>query len=122
LKTGLGNSPLMGDPISKEKRETQMGKLIEKNQWVWVVVQDPGGNEQFLGQHDQEKDESFIPTFLEKEEAQQGLTLMTREKGYRYEVQAILFEDLSRRAAENGFKVFILNGEGEILEKINSPC
>ena len=99
-----------------------MGKLVEKDQWVWVVVQDPGGNEQFLGQHDQEKNESFIPTFLEKEEAQQGFTLMTHEKGHKYEVQAILFEDLSRRAAENEFKVFILNSEGEILEKINSPC
>jgi len=99
-----------------------MGKLVEKDQWVWVVVQDPGGNEQFLGQHDQEKNESFIPTFLKKEEAQQGFTLMTHEKGHKYEVQAILFGDLSRRAAENEFKVFILNSEGEILEKINSPC
>ena len=99
-----------------------MGKLIEKDQWVWVVVQDPGGNEQFLGQHDQEKNESFIPTFLEKEEAQQGLTLMTHEKGHKYEVQAILFEDLSRRAADNGFMVFILNGSGEVLAKINCPC
>lgn len=99
-----------------------MGKLVEKDQWVWVVVQDPGGNEQFLGQHDQEKNESFIPTFLKKEAAQQGFTLMTHEKGHKYEVQAILFEDLSRRAAENEFKVFILNSEGEILEKINSPC
>ncbi|MBC8459942.1 MAG: hypothetical protein H8D67_18285 [Deltaproteobacteria bacterium] len=99
-----------------------MGKLVEKDQWVWVVVQDPGGNEQFLGQHDQEKNESFIPTFLEKEEAQQGFTLMTYEKGHKYEVQAILFEDLSRRAAENEFMIFILNSKGEILEKINSPC
>jgi len=99
-----------------------MGKLVEKDQWVWVVVQDPGGNEQFLGQHDQEKNESFIPTFLEKEEAQQGFTLMTHEKGHKYEVQAILFEDLSRRAAENGFMIFILNGSGEVLGKINCPC
>ena len=99
-----------------------MGKLVEKDQWVWVVVQDPGGNEQFLGQHDQEKNESFIPTFLEKEEAQQGFTLMTHEKGHKYEVQAILFEDLSHRAAENGFIILILNGSGEVLRKINCPC
>ena len=99
-----------------------MGKLVEKDQWVWVVIQDPSGNEQFLGQHDPEKDESFIPTFLKKEEAQQGLSLMALEKGHKYEVQAILLEDLSRHAAENKFMIFILNSEGEILEKINSPC
>jgi len=99
-----------------------MSKLIENDQWVWVVIQDPGGNEQFLGQHDQEKNESFIPTFLKKEDAQQGLALMTREKSCKYEVQAILFEDLSYRASENGFMIFILNSETEILEKINNPC
>lgn len=99
-----------------------MGRLVEKDQWVWVIIQDPGGNEQFLGQYDKEKDEHFIPTFLEKEDAQQGLSLMASEKGHKYEVQAILFADLSRSAAENGFMIFILNREGKILEKITMPC
>ena len=95
-----------------------MSKLIKEDQWVWVVVQDPGGNEEFLGQHDEERNESFIPTFLEKEEAEKSLTILPRAKGHKYEVQAILFEDLSLRAAENGFMIFILNGSGEILDKI----
>jgi hypothetical protein len=95
-----------------------MSNLIKKNQWVWVVIQDPGGNEQFLGQHDDEKNESFIPVFLEKDEAQQGLNFLVREKGLKYEVQAIQFYDLSQRAAEQGFVLFILNGSGEVLEKI----
>jgi hypothetical protein len=67
-----------------------MSKLIEKDQWVWVVIQDPGGVEQFLGQQDAKNDETFIPVFLEKEEAQQGLSL------------------------------FLLNGAGEVLEKIET--
>jgi hypothetical protein len=95
-----------------------MSNLIKKDQWVWVVIQDPGGNEQFLGQHDDEKNESFIPVFLEKDEAQQGLNFLVREKGLKYEVQAIQFYDLSQRAAEQGFVLFILNGSGEVLEKI----
>ena len=33
-----------------------MSKLIGKDQWVWVVVQDPGGDEQFLGQYDHRTD------------------------------------------------------------------
>ncbi len=97
-----------------------MSKLIKKDQWVWVVIQDPGGNEQFLGQHDTEKDVSFIPTFLEKEEAEEALELLPHEKGRKYEVQAIIFEDLSQRAAENGFDLFILNRAGEVLEKIKT--
>jgi hypothetical protein len=95
-----------------------MSKAIEKDQWVWVVIQDPGGVEQFLGQQDAKNDETFIPVFLEKEEAQQGLSFLVREKGLKYEVQAILYEDLSQRAGEYGFMLFLLNGAGEVLEKI----
>jgi len=80
-----------------------MSKLIEKDQWVWVVIQDPGGVEQFLGQQDAKNDETFIPVFLEKEEA-----------------QAIIYEDLSQRAGEYGFMLFLLNGAGEVLEKIKT--
>ena len=95
-----------------------MSKLVQGNPWVWVVVQDPGGNEQFLGQYDKEKDISFIPTFLEKEEALECLEHLTREEGQKYEVQAIQYEELTRNAFENGFALFILNGAGEILDKI----
>lgn len=95
-----------------------MSKLVQGNPWVWVVVQDPGGNEQFLGQHDKEKEVSFIPTFLEKEEAQQCLNHLTREEGHKYEIQAIQYEELARSSSEHGFALFILNGAGEVLEKI----
>jgi len=95
-----------------------MSKMVQGNPWVWVVVMDPGENEQFLGQYNQEKEISYIPTFLEKEEALQSLENLAREQGHEYEVQAIQYEDLASNAAENGFMVFILNGKGEILEKI----
>jgi len=97
-----------------------MSKLVKDDQWVWVVIQNPGGNEQFLGQQDEERGISFIPTFLEKEGAEQGLMLMARETGSRYEVQAILFEDLSQRASENGLMIFVVNAKGEVLEKIET--
>jgi hypothetical protein len=97
-----------------------MSRLIKDGQWVWVVIQNPGGDEQFLGQKDEEKGISFIPTFLEKEEAELGLTLMVRDQGRKYEVQAILIEDLSERASENGFMIFVLNAKGEVLEKIET--
>ena len=96
-----------------------MSKLIQEDSWVWVVVQNPGDNEQFLGQHDDERDISFIPTFLEKDEAEQCLRYLSREKGKEYEVQAILFKELAKHSTQYGFMVFILNGEGEVLEKID---
>lgn len=96
-----------------------MADLIQGNLWVWVVVMDPGGTEQFVGQQDQSTGVSFLPAFLEKEEALKGLEGLTREEAHTYEVQAIRYEELAKNAASNGFMIFILNGEGRILEKRN---
>ena len=89
-----------------------------EDQWVWVVVQDPGKEEQFLGQHNKQENISFIPAFHSKEEAQQGLMDMPRQKGHKYEAQAILLEELTKDAAAGGFMIFMLNENGEVLEKI----
>jgi hypothetical protein len=91
---------------------------IQKDTWVWVVVQDPGGNETLLGQQDDINSVPFIPTFLEKGDAQTALERLTKEEGKKYEVQAIQHGLLTQHAAQDGFSVFILNGDGQILEKI----
>ncbi len=96
-----------------------MNKSIKNDQWVYVVIHGSEGNEQLLGQMDEEKNESFIPVFLEKEEALMNINLLAREKESKYEVQAMLYEDLVARIAEQGFIIFVLNGSGEVIEKIN---
>lgn len=95
-----------------------MSNIVKKEQWVWVIVQDPEGNEQFLGQRDESEGVSFIPVFLEKDDAVQCLGRMARKKGTKYEIQAIILEDILKNATGNGFSVFVLNSEGEPLEKL----
>ena len=90
----------------------------QEDQWVWVIVQNPGDQEQFLGQYDKQEDISFIPTFHSKEDAQQCFMDTARQKGSKYEVQAILYEELEKEAATGGFMIFLLNENGEVLEKI----
>lgn len=82
------------------------------------MVQDPGGNEQFLGQHDKTENISYIPAFHSREAAQQCFTNMARRKNSKYEAQATLFEELAKDAAANGFMIFVLNENGEIMERI----
>ena len=89
-----------------------------QDEWVWVVVQDPGENEQFLGQHAQQENISFIPAFPDKESAQQGLLNLKRQQGHKYEAQAILRDELLKYAATGGFMVYLLGENGEVLEKI----
>jgi hypothetical protein len=44
------------------------------------VAENPEKNEQFLGQVDSENNISFIPAFLEKDAALQGLHFLSRDK------------------------------------------
>ena len=91
---------------------------IDKDAWVWVVVQDPGGSEQYLGQYEEESGVSFIPVFRKKEHALMCLNLMARDKKRKCEVQAVIYSDLSGQAASSEFMLYILDEEGRVLDRI----
>jgi len=95
-----------------------MSRWTEEDPWIWVVVQGPEQNEQFLGQHDRERDVSFIPFFREKEEGQAALSGLARDEELKHEVQAIRYRNLAEHAGRNGFRLFLLDGRGTILEKL----
>jgi len=91
---------------------------IEANTWLYVAVQKNGPGEQIVGQSDPEHDIAFIPAFLSKESAQQAMFHLHLEKKKKYEVQAIIYEDLARHAMEGGFMIFVLDDDGKILERL----
>lgn len=93
-----------------------MTQTIKTDTWVFVVIQDPGKDEQFLGQLDETNNISFIPFFLEKEAASQCLLHLPKEISKKYEVQAIIYEDLLQYAVNNEFLLYQLNDSGEIIE------
>jgi len=91
------------------------------NIWYYIVVQNPGtSNEQFVGYTDKETKTTFIPTFKTKEIAQQCFLLMPKDIiNEKYEVQAIIKEDLMDHAKKTNFEVFLLDDKGIMLEKIS---
>jgi spore cortex formation protein SpoVR/YcgB (stage V sporulation) len=91
---------------------------IQANTWLYVTVQKSGSGEQIVGQTDAESDISFIPAFLNKESAQQAMFHLPLEKKKRYEIQAIIYEDLAVHAAESGFLIFVLDEDGKVLERL----
>jgi len=92
---------------------------IKEDTWLWLVTENPEDNEQFLGQIDSEMNISFLPAFLEKDAALQGLHLLVRDKKVKFEIQAIQYRDLAPKLAEEGFFLFVLDAEGNVLEKIS---
>ena len=96
-----------------------MSTQIKKHQWVYVVIQDPNANPQYLGQQEADTDISFIPFFLEKEDALMCVNLMVRDKQKPCEVQAVIYEELAGHAAISGFRLYLMNKAGEVVEKIS---
>jgi spore cortex formation protein SpoVR/YcgB (stage V sporulation) len=90
---------------------------IEATTWLYVAIRKTGGDEQIVGQTDGDHDVSYIPAFLTKEAAQQSMFHLHLEKKSKYEVQAIIFEDLARYAAEGGFLIFVLDEDGKVIER-----
>jgi hypothetical protein len=113
---------LYGQPPQEYVISLRKGELtnmtIKEDQWVWIIVYGREGNEQMLGQHDSQADVSFIPCFLTKQEAINGLGHLTKDIHTTYTIQAIIFEELKQYAKEGGFVVFILKASGEIIERL----
>lgn len=91
---------------------------VNADTWLYVVIQKKGVNEQIVGQTDAEHDVSYIPAFKSKEEAQQAIFQLHLEKKSKYEVQAIIYEDLAEHAKEDGFLIFVLNENGNVIERL----
>lgn len=93
-----------------------MNTTIHSTTWIWVIVQDPETHARFFAQEDPDAQIRFVPTFLTKDDAQQGLIQLPCERGHKYEPQAILYEDLKTHALENRFLIYILDADGRILK------
>jgi hypothetical protein len=91
-----------------------------KDQWVYIVVQNPGtGSEQFMGFKAPDSGEEFIPAFTNKEEAQECFLIMPKDiMNNKYEIQAILKDDLAVTARENGVDVFLMDEKSCVKGKL----
>ena len=94
-----------------------MTHKIKADAWVYVLVQNPGSEEHIVGQRDPVHQIAFIPIFMDKESAMQGVVNLPKAKGHKHEIQAIIYEDLVKYASENEFLIFILDDQGRIIDK-----
>lgn len=91
--------------------------MTEKNgglDWVYVYVAGSEGSESFLGLYNDALEVDFIPAFANKEAAEACYLTLPRAKGFKYEVQAVLMEELRRDAEANGFIVAMVDEDGKI--------
>lgn len=96
-----------------------MSTKIEDDSWVWVVVQKTDMQEEIVGQHYEKENISFIPAFLKKDDAQNAYKKMALAPGITAEIQTIRLKHLKIEASQNGFLIFIINENMEIIDKIS---
>ena len=89
---------------------------IEMDEWLFVLVDKSGNNEQIVGQHDTAHDIRFIPAFKDRDSALKGGVKLDID--INFEIQAIIYEDLLRYAGENQSLVLLLDSKGSPLLKI----
>ncbi len=93
----------------------------KKDAWYYIFVQNPGtSSEEFVGYTDKETGLTFIPAFKTKEIAQQCFLILPKDIiKNKYEVQAIIKEDLIHQSQKNSYDVFLLDDKGSILKKVS---
>lgn len=89
---------------------------IGLNEWIYVLVEKSGNDEQIIAQHDTARDIRFIPVYQDRDSAQQGALLLSIQG--IYEIQAVIFEDLLNYAARHKSLIFVLDGQGNVQLKI----
>ncbi|MFZ5562973.1 MAG: hypothetical protein ACOZBW_02905 [Thermodesulfobacteriota bacterium] len=97
-----------------------MAQQPKNSDWVFVAAEAAGDwAGQFVAYRDESAGVSYIPVFYKKEDAQACFINLPREKGKKYEIQAVMFEDLAKDAGASGCLIFMLDAEGHILLKID---
>jgi hypothetical protein len=86
--------------------------------WYYTIVQNPGSSaEQFVGYKDEKTGSQFLPVFKTKEHALKCFEHMPKDLFHsKYEAQAVIEDDLLQLVQEQNYKLYLLDGEGKILE------
>jgi hypothetical protein len=108
--------------VSVNFENSNMRDLMEEEKekvdvWVYVFVCNPGADESFLGLYNKEQDVNFIPAFQTKEEANDCFLTLPREKGKKYELQAVHIEELHDVATKAGFAVTLVDSDGKVIKE-----
>ncbi|MDL2330021.1 hypothetical protein LJC71_09845 [Desulfosarcina sp. OttesenSCG-928-A07] len=91
---------------------------VDPDTWLYVAIQKNVPADKIVGQVDETHNISYIPAFLTKDAAQQAMFHLRLEKQKKYEIQAIICDDLIRHATEGGFVIFVLDEDGKVLEQL----
>ncbi len=93
---------------------------IEDN-WYYVIIQNPEtASEKLLGFSDEKTREKFLPAFKTKQDAQKCFQMLPKDLfKEKYDIHAMIEDDVLATAEKEGHQVFLLDETGQILKPLN---
>ncbi|MDD9301117.1 MAG: hypothetical protein HUK40_01750 [Desulfobacter sp.] len=88
--------------------------------WYYLIVKDPETPyEEFIGFNNEATNEKFLPAFKTKQDAKACFALMPKDvfKG-KYDVHAVIEDDILVAAKDKGHKIFLLDETGKISKQL----
>ena len=97
-----------------------MSKQKQDKNYVWVIVETVGQEDNFVGLNDTQSGETFIPVTADRDHA---LMLVGRlpagPQGATRQVEAIHKDRLMEMAGAEGFAVYLVDQEGRLLQRLD---
>lgn len=97
-----------------------MSDQTNSEDYYWIIVDDPKNiklDETFLGLSD-DTGHTFIPVTKERDSAVRLMARMPPPEDAERGVEAIHREQLFTQARAEGFTVYLVDGDGAVLEKL----
>lgn len=98
-----------------------MDNMEITDKWFYVIVRDPGTpSEQFVGFSDDDAGEKFLPVFKTKQDAKTCFAKLPKDifRG-KYDVHAVIEEDIINTAKEKGHEIYVVDETGKILNQLS---
>ncbi|MCA1792357.1 MAG: DUF3110 domain-containing protein [Desulfotignum sp.] len=88
--------------------------------WYYVIVQNPEtASEKILGFSDEKTKKNFLPAFKTKQDAKSCFQLLPKDLfKEKYDIHAVIEEDIIDTAKKAGHQVFIMDEEGHVLKPL----
>lgn len=98
-----------------------MDKTSIENNWYYVIVQNPEtASEKLLGFSDEKTQKNFLPAFKTKQDAQKCFQMLPKDLfKEKYDIHAMIEDDVLATAEKYGHQVFLLDEAGQILKPLN---
>ena len=97
-----------------------MDNMEITDKWFFVIVRDPGtSDEEFVGFSDDKTQVKFLPVFKTKQDAKACFTKLPKDIfKAKYDVHAVIEEDILYAAKDKGHAVFVVDETGKILSQL----